>query len=328
MAYRFELREDVGSELVRIASEQTDRAVKDFSATRDRDVGVHEGRKSLKRLRALLRLVRPGIGEASFRSLNDGLREVAMLYSEDRDRHVLRGIAQACASDMGTGQRKAFAVVLRSLEAPSEGAKAPAELQKDALERLARIRKTLTRLRVKPNRFEAISAGLQRGYRRGRRRLDEAYAAPSDEAFHDLRKAVQLHWRHMQVLQRAWPELFVARLSAARHLSQILGDDHDLAVFLAYLQTLPRRAMAIADRRAIERHCRERQVLLRTKAHPLCRQLFAEGAGRFAKRIALIWQEAEHAAAIEEAQKAAQPRRRSKARARSGNSAQATPPQG
>jgi len=327
VAYRVELRADVGSEVVRIAIEQIDRAVKDFGTTRDRDVGVHEGRKSLKRLRALLRLVRPGIGDETFRGLNDRLREIAMLYSADRDRHVLYGIAQACANEMGQRHRKAFAIVLRSLETPAGATVAPAQLQKDALARLAGVRKTLLRLRVKPNRFEAIVAGLERGYRRGRRRLHEAYAAPTDEAFHDLRKAVQLHWRHMQILQRAWPDLFVARLTAARHLSQVLGDDHDLAVFVAYLHTMPRGAVAIADRRAIERHCRERQSALRLKAHALCRQLFAEGAVRFARRIALIWQEAENAHALEAAQKAAPKRPRSKARARRGNSAQASSPQ-
>ncbi len=325
MAYRFELREEVGSAFVRIASEQIDRAGRDLSDTGDRNVGVHEGRKSLKRLRALLRFARPGIGEASFRSLNDSLRDIAALYAVDRDRHVLRGITQTCGHDMGARYRKALAAVLRSLaDRPSEAT--PAEvLQQDALARLAAARQALVRLRVKPDRFETIAKGLELNYRRGRRRLKNAYAEPTDEAFHDLRKAVQLHWRHMQVLQRAWPDLFAARLAAARNLSQILGDDHDLAVFVAYLQTLPRGAVATADRRAIELHCRQRQQLLRTKAHPLCRQLYAEGAGRFSRRIAVIWHEAERSDDIETQQKSASKPSRPKRKARRGNSAQAVP---
>jgi hypothetical protein len=328
VAYRFELREEIGSAFVRIANEQIDRAERDLSVAGDRDVGVHEGRKSLKRLRALLRLVRPGIGNAAFRGLNDRLRDIAALYSADRDRHVLRGITQACASELGTRYRKAFAGVLRSLaDRPGEIASAEAA-QTDALARLAEARKVLARLRVKPNRFESIAAGLEANYRRGRRRLQHAYIEPSDEAFHDLRKAVQLHWRHMQVLQRAWPDLFTTRLAAARNLSQMIGDDHDLAVFIAYLKALPRGVVAVADRRAIEQHCRQRQLQLRTKAHPLCRQLYAEGAKRFARRIAVIWQEAERADEIATQQKKPpQSRSRGKRKARRGNSAQRAPVQ-
>jgi hypothetical protein len=103
---------------------------------------------------------------------------------------------------------------------------------------------------------------------------------------------------------------------------------------------VPRSALATADRRAIERHSRVEQDRLRTLAHPLCQQLYAERAGQFAKRIAAIW----HAACrFDTIEKAAAPRKPAKApkqavkktsakrppsksSARRGNSAQAAKP--
>jgi CHAD domain-containing protein len=300
VAYRFELREQVASAFARIAVEQIDRVVRDLSAAReDHSLAVHESRKSLKRIRALLRLVRSGIGEATFKAENARFREIAALFSDDRDRHVLRSVAAGCAKDMGAAHRKAFAAISSLLAKPPVDAATASGVEKEALARLRVARREIAACRVQPDAFETISAGLKRSYRKGRRQLRRAYAAPDDEAFHDLRKAIQQHWRHMQVLQRAWPELFAARLSAARQLSQVLGDDHDLAVFVAYLGGLPRGVLAAADRRVIERHCRQRQRALRIRAYPLCQQLYAEGAGRFARRVTKIWRAAEDLAELE-----------------------------
>ena len=295
MSYRFELREQVGPAFARIATEQIDRVLRDLTAPKDRNLAVHEGRKSLKRLRALFRLVRPGIGDHTFKSENARFREIAALFSADRDRHVLASVAEQRAAAMGPRYRKTFASVTKSL---AEQAEAAASNEQEAVSRLKAARKIVAELPL-PEHFQTLQDGLAQSYRRGRRQLRSAYADPHDEAFHDLRKSVQQHWRHMQVLQRAWPDLFVARLEAARRLSQILGDDHDLAVFVARLKTMPRSTLSAADRRAIERHCRVEQDRLRTLAHPLCQQLYAERAGQFAKRIAAMWLAATRLAEIE-----------------------------
>ena len=62
--------------------------------------------------------------------------------------------------------------------------------------------------------------------------MKNAYDEPSDESFHTMRKAVQWHWRQMSLLARAWPDEFAVRVTAARELSQMLGDDHDLAMLI------------------------------------------------------------------------------------------------
>ena len=302
MPYRFELTEKIAPAFGRIASEQIDRVIRDLTASKTGDVAVHESRKSLKRTRALLRLVRPGIPDAAFKASNAALRDIAQSFSADRDRHVLSAVAVKCGTEMSDRFSKPLAVVHATLQQQPDGqGNGHAAARDKAIADLAAARKTVLALSPKPNSFDVLQAGLRDSYRRGRQQIKRVYAHPTDEGFHDLRKSVQQHWRHMQVLQRAWPDLFAARLSAARRLSQILGDDHDLAVFKLYVDGLQNGSLSQASRQAIVTHCIAEQAKLRRLAHPLLLQLYAEKAGRFSRHIAEIWRTSVRAAVIENA---------------------------
>ena len=89
MAFRFRLAETFEEGCQRIAREQIERAQAQLKGPDDVTTAVHETRKSLKRLRALLRLIRPAIGESVFHHENTQLREIARILSSARDRHVL-----------------------------------------------------------------------------------------------------------------------------------------------------------------------------------------------------------------------------------------------
>ena len=85
--------------------------------------------------------------------------------------------------------------------------------------------------------IDDVLVSLGQSYKRGRRLLRRAYADPGEETFHDLRKLVQLHWRHCQIVSRAWPEELELRVAAAREISAILGEENDLADLCAWLRT-------------------------------------------------------------------------------------------
>jgi CHAD domain-containing protein len=57
----------------------------------DREIGeaVHEARKSLKRLRALVKISRPALGDARYRRENAEFRQTGRLLSAARDAKVL-----------------------------------------------------------------------------------------------------------------------------------------------------------------------------------------------------------------------------------------------
>jgi hypothetical protein len=91
----------------------------------------------------------------------------------------------------------------------------------------------------------------------------------------------------MSLLARAWPDEFAVRVTAARELSQILGDDHDLAMLIA--ATVKAADMSPEQKEAIVELCLRRQHALRAAAQFRAERLFAEAPRAFLKRMKTYW---------------------------------------
>jgi CHAD domain-containing protein len=294
MAFRFKLNEPVEKGFRRIGLEQIARAERQLSASESLEVATHETRKSLKRIRALLRLAQPGLGDAVCRAENARFREIAALLAPARDSDVLVETVTKLETLPGEVANAALAAVKKLiLDARERSQPGRSEGTREALEKLAQAKKKFRRLKLEPDDFSTIERGIAQSYRRGRHAFAAAYADGADEAFHEWRKAVQQHWRQMALISRAWPALFEARVEAARALSQLLGDDHDLFLLVEYVRALPADRLSAMHVGEIERQARARQAELRKLAGPRGRQLFAEGAGGLARRIRTIWEAGE-----------------------------------
>lgn len=289
MAFRFKLGEPFDEGARRIAVEQIERAQDLLKESGDHAVTIHETRKSLKRLRALLRLVRPAMGESAFRDENAKLRDIGLSLSGARDRFVLLETLNKLEASTGFG-RRGLAETLRQAIGAANGEGAPLTMQQ-AYDCLADARKRLAKLQLSGSGFEVVGPGLERSYRRARRAFTEAYEKPSDEAFHEWRKGAQAHWRQMTLLARAWPDNLGARALEARTLSQILGDDHDLALLGAFARS---DAAGFSEEQValVEKSVGRRQSELRATARPRGERLFAPSPKRLRRAIATYWEAA------------------------------------
>ncbi|MGH2713785.1 MAG: CHAD domain-containing protein, partial [Thermoleophilaceae bacterium] len=86
-AYRLKRGEPVPEGVARIARGRIDHAID--ALTDATEEGVHEARKDMKKLRALLRLVRGEIGEKVFRREADSFRDAARELAGVRDADVM-----------------------------------------------------------------------------------------------------------------------------------------------------------------------------------------------------------------------------------------------
>jgi CHAD domain-containing protein len=301
MAFRFRLNEPPQKGFRRIGLEQIERAQRQLALDGDPDVAVHETRKCLKRIRALLRLVHPGLDDAHFRAENARVRDIAALLAPARDRHIVSETLGRLQSLYGQRAHPALAslkaIVVEDLDQARNGGSSHVE---EALEKLETAKKRFRRLSLVPADFSPIERGLENCYRKARRAFRAAYATNDDEAFHEWRKWVQQHWRHMALLSRAWPDHFEARIRAARALSQILGEDHDLHLVAAYGPSLPPSRFPRKHVRDVARIVAARQKELRQMAAPRGLQLFSEGAKGHAHRVAEMWAAAEEIGEHEE----------------------------
>jgi CHAD domain-containing protein len=293
MAYRFKLHEGFGAGLVRIGLEQIELAAHGLAASGDA-TGIHEARKCLKRIRALLRLVRPGLGDDVFRRENARFREIAKLLSGARDLHVLMQTLLKLEARHNLAGSRFLGHLKHTLAAKQQHAAEAVEASKvgDARRLLKQAARDFKRLRLKPDNFNPIGGGLNRSYRGCRAAFAAAYDARSDAAFHEWRKSVQQHWRQMRLLHHAWPEYSAARAKAARELSEILGEDHDCGVLKAYIGGEARPVLRPGEAARLKGLCRARQQELRAAARPRGARLLAEGPNGLTRRIGCFWQAA------------------------------------
>lgn len=288
MPYRFKIDEPVEKGFRRIAREQLDASLAELAGPQVDASGVHECRKALKRLRALVRLASDAIGNAKAGRRTKALGEIAKLLSARRDQTVMLETISKLADDLPDAA-VSLAPLRASLSAHAGDSSATLDVDIAARARLLLLQeaKKFARMQFGKRGFAALEGGLEKSYRRARKATKYAYDEPTDENFHNLRKAVQWHWRQMSLLARAWPDEFAVRVSAARELSQLLGDDHDLAMLIGAAAIAA--DMSAEQKEAAVALCQRQQQVLRATAEFRAKRLFAETPQAFIKRVSAYW---------------------------------------
>lgn len=291
MAYRLEIDEGLPQGVHRLMRTLVRRIEKQLANADDLNATIHRSRRALKRLRALLELVRPAMPEKDWRLDTGRVREIAGMLADVRDAKVMLDTvahleAQYGAAALGSG-RASLQTALAAQLAEQTGS--TSTLPEPALVLLAKLRRrsaTYARLAIPP---EALCDGLARTYRAGRRAMMLARETGDGEAFHDWRKHVQRHWRHMLLMHAAWPEEMATRAGIARDLARILGEDHDLLVLQAAVAGPLAEAAGPVTAAAVTELTALRQTGLRTLAAPLGLRLYAEPARDLARRVRCYW---------------------------------------
>jgi CHAD domain-containing protein len=206
---------------------------------------VHETRKALKRLRALLRLVADELGEQAFARENRALRDVGRSLAGARDAEVMLGTLDALIERhprklaRGAGvQRLRARLAAEHERRQRQTLGEPATLAQALVElRAFRARASTWTLRERPG-IELLQDDLQRLYKQGRRRRRSAARTNGEDmqAMHQWRKRVKDLRYAAEMLDR--PSL--AR--RADSLGETLGEDHDLAVLAQRIRTDARQA--------------------------------------------------------------------------------------
>lgn len=288
MAYKLKPGKLKPKAVRRIAREQVSRALEVLSNDPVSPAGVHECRKVVKRLRSLLRLLQPSLEPKAFDAIYKDIGKVGDLLAGTRDIHVMQQTVAALESHYGEGAKATLAplkAVIARKASDAHDADAAA-IEKARIAFVAEARK-FEKLKLSEKGFAAVRAGLQETYKGACVHLKRAYANPGDERFHELRKRVQWHWRHMALLSRLWPAYFALRVSACQQLAELLGDDHDLAVLLDHARHAG--ANEGVDVAGVRKLIVKRQKELRAAARSIAERLFAEAPAAFGVRMQAYW---------------------------------------
>lgn len=284
------------SESVKVAGqEQIDSVLARFSGKAKKGSAAHETRKAMKRLRALLHLIKPAMAKSDFQRDEGRLRQIAKLMSGVRDiQAMLETMDKLEAWEPAVAANPA-AIAVRSHLA----AKRAAAEKKMGGAALVRARKLLREahdafagMELEADDFSPLAATIEADYRRARRAFRHAYELGEDEAFHDWRKYVQRHWRQLVLIAPVWPKAIRPHIAVARDLSETLGDDHDLYVLSEFLRAEGDGPGDREARDALLAACRRRQEELRRVAQSMGARLLAEKPASLAARLKTYWETA------------------------------------
>jgi CHAD domain-containing protein len=292
---RFELLpgEPPGEGLRRIALGQYAEAIdllEGAGRTVSAETAIHDTRKALKRLRALLRLIRGDLGESAFLREDALLREAGLRLAGAREAHVMlatldglldrhpRGLARRA------GVRSLRDRLLTEREEAAGDLIGDGSVRADALRRLTDSRARVAAWRL-PERegIGNVEAGLRHTYRAGRRRRERAAGGRGGRLrrMHEWRRQVK-HLRYAAEILRL--EDLARR---ADELAEMLGEERDLALLAKRIRAAERGERHHGDGRSkLLKVIARRRRKLRRRAFALGRHLYRRRPRAFIKRVA------------------------------------------
>ncbi len=251
---------------------------------------IHTMRKSVKKLRGLIRLVRPVFPD--FAKENRALADAGHGISGLRDAEVMLAAfdslatAAAAPAEVLAAARIPFA---RRHQNAHDDAALEATLR-GYRTALARVAERAADWTLAADGFSALAPGLARTWEDARATGRAARRAPDPEALHEWRKRVKDHWYQARLLRPIWPEAMAPHIAAADALGELLGRHNDLSVLTALAAAdaaagdTPAEAAA-----AIRAAAAQEQAGILGEATALALRLFAGSAECLTRRWRRWW---------------------------------------
>jgi CHAD domain-containing protein len=296
MSYRLDLNAELPAAARLAAREQLENGAEVLRERQAEDpvAAVHTARKNVKKTRALLRLVRPGLDKETYRRENRTLRDAARTVAHVRDADVMVETIDAL-HDRFAGQLPAavFERVRGDLDDDARSSREATgdDLGVELVEALQAVGGRVGEWPLEDARWSVTRKGIRRAYRRGRKAFALADADPTTDSLHEWRKRVKDLWYHERLLKPVWPAVFGAQADEAHTLADLLGDEHDLAVLAERLRENP----PTDDIEEVLELIEQRRGELLAHVRALGRRVYAEKPKPFARRVKRYFASAEAA---------------------------------
>lgn len=294
MSFHFQQKEAIERGVHRIARAQIDQILVDLGGRRrqSRDKAIHESRKRLKRLRALLRLLRDGMGRAARRKANGIYRDAGRSLSASRDAKVIVDALDGLL-EHSAGRIEARAVAPFRARLLARHRAAQREHRRQGVQGLAQsLRKTkqvFSALKLKQKGFASLRGGLKHTFCLGRKAFETALYDRDSEKLHAWRKRVKDLLHQIELLTPIWPDVLEQLGEKIHALADCLGEDHDLALLRRMLIDSADPAAVPDERDALIGAIDSRRSELQQAAMQLGLRVYGEKPAIFIERMENYW---------------------------------------
>jgi CHAD domain-containing protein len=313
MTSKFDSQEEFRRAIPRLARERIDRVLRSLSEKPQPGAeSIHEARKTLKSLRALLQLARGSIDAEVRRRENIFFRDAGRLLSPLRDPQALLEALDYFSeghdrSGVSTSKQESIRAFIEKIQG---------KIAQRLVDRLPprEVRKLLRDLRVVRRRatlwFKEVPAGtgsewetfvgigLRQTYRKAKNLVWQfemmGHETGDDNTWHELRKSAKALGYQLRLLKPIWPKMMSASVDEIDQLTDRLGDANDLAILRAKILNEPYDSSQTLEsgetRRIFLQMLDRRKQKLQSEAFKLAKLIYAEKPGRFERRLAAYWQ--------------------------------------
>lgn len=262
---------------------------------------VHTARKTVKNLRATLRLTRGALPAEARKERNQLLRDFAGRLSGPRDAAVtLAAFEEAYRESLGANRRPRvrppWARQVRQALAGQAHAPVKPETYRDAAERVQHLAGNILPFQdgARPDDWKTtVEAGLRKTYRQGRRLLAEIQNTPDapDAQWHELRKRAKDLGYQLALLRKL--KGVKALLAKLDEVGEALGDARDLTLLREYLNKVrDKRELTPAEQQSFRRllaHIDRKREQLHQHALRIAQTVYRNGGKRFTTRLSKRW---------------------------------------
>lgn len=207
----------------------------------DASEAIHEARRSFKKSRAILRLMRDAMNYASYRRENISLRDRQRELTQTRDAYVQFHLLTSISDDHPEFSKKSwYSMLLKHARANYEREMKRFHKSGKALEisRYAQSKaEEIHRYELAGKGFEIIEGGLSRIYRQGRE-MGKAIIGGEADPFevHAFRKRAKYLQFQLGYLRPVSKPLFKAMSTSLEQLTENLGHYNDLHIAVSRIQ--------------------------------------------------------------------------------------------
>lgn len=292
MSTKIDIQQNIQANVQRIMQTRID-ACRQTLTSDHTHRAIHQARKEMKKIRALLRLVRYQIGDENYREANRYFRDAARLISDARDvaagwetASYLQALLTSSRSRRAVGQLKRHLRAKKAAITRYQVHSGPLLVSvQEALADAEQFHRSWT---ITEDGFAALEKGMKRIYRQCSKRQRVAYEHNTPEGYHEWRKSVKYLRYQLDTLSPLWPGPLRALEGELNQLTDYLGDDHDLVVLREMIEgnELMRGETANSVFRVME----EQRETLQQAAKPLSEKLFYQKPKRFIEPLAYWWE--------------------------------------
>ncbi len=238
---RFNLRlgKPIGEELQIIGRLHIEEALTQLAGNKVSPEPVHEARKAIKKVRAVIQLASPALGSIHRKLVSELLHDAMMRLGPLRDAEV-----QVQALDLLLETENLMPEDFSSVRAGL------ADIAKQrrvndirqiprVLESLEKALRCVNKWLLDPLQGKDVSRRVRRSYRRGRSLLDLCQVNDDPETFHSFRKTVKQLWHSIRITSRFWPEQAADLIHELGLIGELAGKERDFTLLAKTLRQGP-----------------------------------------------------------------------------------------